>query len=89
MSRSRRFAGKNVVVFKVKAFAFGSAALGLGGRALRAFHELHRPDLFAPLLTLYVKLSLLTGGLGNSKGAVLGAVLGGVLSGVRRASSCR
>jgi branched-chain amino acid transport system permease protein len=26
-------------------------------------------------LTLYVKLSLLTGGLGNSKGAVLGAVL--------------
>jgi branched-chain amino acid transport system permease protein len=68
-------AGKNVVLFKVKAFAFGTAALGLAGALYGHFTSYIAPDLFAPLLTLYVMLSLLTGGLGNSKGAVLGAVL--------------
>jgi branched-chain amino acid transport system permease protein len=68
-------AGKNVALFKLKAFAFGSAALGLAGALYGHFTSYIAPDLFAPLLTLYVKLSLLTGGLGNSKGAVLGAVL--------------
>src|SRR5262245_22454430 len=68
-------AGKNVVLFKAKAFGFGTAALGLAGALYGHFTSYIAPDLFAPLLTLYVKLSLLTGGLGNSKGAVLGAVL--------------
>ena len=68
-------AGKNVVLFKLKAFGFGTAALGLAGALYAHFTSYIAPDLFAPLLTLYVKLSLLTGGLGNSKGAVLGAVL--------------
>jgi branched-chain amino acid transport system permease protein len=68
-------AGKNVFLFKIKAFAFGTAALGLAGALYGHFTSYIAPDLFAPLLTLYVKLSLLTGGLGNSKGAVLGAVL--------------
>jgi len=68
-------AGKNVVLFKVKAFAFGTAALGFAGALYGHFTSYIAPDLFAPLLTLYVKLSLLTGGLGNSRGAVLGAVL--------------
>jgi branched-chain amino acid transport system permease protein len=68
-------AGKNVVLFKMKAFAFGTAALGLAGALYGHFTSYIAPDLFAPLLTLYVTLSLLTGGLGNSAGAVLGAVL--------------
>ena len=68
-------AGKNVVLFKAKAFGFGTAALGLAGALYGHFTSYIAPDLFAPLLTLYVKLSLLTGGLGNTKGAVLGAVL--------------
>src|SRR5207244_5031904 len=68
-------AGKNVVLFKAKAFAIGSGAIGLAGALYGHFTSYIAPDLFAPLLTLYIKLSLLTGGLGNSKGAVLGAVL--------------
>jgi branched-chain amino acid transport system permease protein len=68
-------AGKDVVMFKVKAFAFGTAALGLAGALYGHFSSYIAPDLFAPLLTLYVKLSLLAGGLGNSLGAVVGAVL--------------
>jgi len=68
-------AGKNVVMFKVKAFAVGTAALGLSGALYGHFTSYIAPDLFAPLLTLYIKLSLLAGGLGNNFGAVVGAVL--------------
>jgi len=68
-------AGKNVVTFKVKAFAVGTAALGLAGALYGHFTSFIAPDLFAPLLTLYVKLSLLAGGLGNNVGAIVGAVL--------------
>lgn len=68
-------AGKNVVMFKVKAFAVGTAALGLSGALYGHFTSYIAPDLFAPLLTLYIKLSLLSGGLGNNVGAVVGAVL--------------
>jgi branched-chain amino acid transport system permease protein len=68
-------AGKNVVMFKIKAFAVGTAALGLAGALYAHFTSFIAPDLFAPLLTLYVKLSLLVGGLGNNIGAIVGAVL--------------
>jgi branched-chain amino acid transport system permease protein len=68
-------AGKNVTMLKVKAFAFGTAALGLAGALYGHFTSYIAPDLFAPLLTLYVILALLAGGLGNNKGAVFGAVV--------------
>jgi len=68
-------AGKNVVLFKAKAFAIGSGALGLAGALYGHFTSFIAPDLFAPLLTLYIKLSLLAGGLGNNVGAIVGAVL--------------
>ena len=68
-------AGKSAVLFKVKAFAFGTACLGLAGALYGHYTSYIAPDLFAPLLTLYVKLSLLAGGLGNNRGAIVGAVL--------------
>jgi len=68
-------AGKNVTRLKVKAFAFGTAALGLAGALYGHFTSYIAPDLFEPLLTLYVILALLAGGLGNNKGAVFGAVV--------------
>ncbi len=68
-------AGKNVVAFKVKAFAIGTAALGAAGALYGHFTSYIAPDLFAPLLTLYIKLSLLAGGLGNNIGAIVGSVL--------------
>jgi branched-chain amino acid transport system permease protein len=68
-------AGKDVTKFKVKAFAFGTGALGLGGALYGHFTSYIAPDLAAPLLTLYVKLALLAGGLGNNKGALLGAIV--------------
>ena len=67
-------AGKHVAMFKVKAFALGAAALGLAGALYGHYTSYIAPDIFVPLLTLYIKLALLTGGLGNNRGAVLGAV---------------
>src|SRR5947208_5520178 len=67
-------AGKHVAMFKVKAFAIGAAALGLAGALYGHYTSYIAPDIFVPLLTLYIKLALLTGGLGNNRGAVLGAV---------------
>jgi branched-chain amino acid transport system permease protein len=66
-------AGKPVVAFKVKAFALSAATLGLAGALYGHYTSYVAPDIFAPLLTIYVMLSLLAGGVGNNKGAVLGA----------------
>jgi len=68
-------AGKHVLAFKVKAFAIGSALLGLAGALYGHYTSYIAPDIFVPLLTLYIKLSLLAGGVGNNKGAILGAVV--------------
>ena len=67
-------AGKHVTLFKVKAFAIGSAALGLAGALYAHYSSYIAPDIFVPLLTLYIKLALLTGGLGNNRGAIVGAI---------------
>ena len=66
-------AGKHVTLFKVKAFAVGSAALGLAGALYAHYTSYIAPDSFVPLFTLYIKLALLVGGLGNNRGAIVGA----------------
>jgi len=67
-------AGKHVALFKVKAFAIGAGALGLAGALYAHYTSYIAPDIFVPLFTLYIKLALLAGGLGNNRGAVIGAV---------------
>lgn len=66
-------AGKHVTAFKVKAFAIGAAALGLAGALYAHYTSYIAPDLFVPLLTLYIKLALLAGGVGTNRGALIGA----------------
>jgi branched-chain amino acid transport system permease protein len=68
-------AGKNVALFKIQAFGLGSAFMGLGGALYAHYTSYISPDLFVPLLTLYVKMSLLLGGVGNNRGAITGAVI--------------
>jgi branched-chain amino acid transport system permease protein len=67
-------AGKYIIGFKVRAFAFGSAVLGLAGALYGHYTSYIAPDIFVPLLTLYIKLALLVGGVGNNWGAIVGAV---------------
>ncbi|MEJ1978002.1 MAG: branched-chain amino acid ABC transporter permease [Acetobacteraceae bacterium] len=68
-------AGKWVIAYKVQAFAIGCAALGMAGALYAHYTSYIAPDIFVPLLTLYIKLSLLSGGVGNNRGAIVGAVL--------------
>jgi branched-chain amino acid transport system permease protein len=68
-------AGKRVIAFKVKAFALSAGALGLAGALYGHYNSYVAPDFFSPLLTIYIVLALLAGGVGNNAGAVLGAVL--------------
>lgn len=68
-------AGKNVQLYKVLAFAIGSGIVGLAGGLYAHYTSFIAPDLFMPLLTLYIKLALLAGGVGSNRGAIVGAGL--------------
>jgi branched-chain amino acid transport system permease protein len=68
-------AGKPVRRYKVQAFTIGAGLLGLAGAAYAHFTSYVAPDIFRPLLTIYIFLALTAGGTGNTKGAVLGAFL--------------
>ena len=68
-------AGKDVKAFKIRAFAISAGAIGLAGALYAHYTSYIAPDLFVPLFTLYIKLALLAGGLGNNRGAVVGAFL--------------
>ena len=82
-------AGKNVRAVQGQGVrASARAALGLAGALYGHFTSYIAPDLFAPLLTLYIKLSLLAGGLGNTRGRC-SAPCWSCSSSSRRASSCR
>lgn len=67
------FSGKDVLVFKVKAFAIGGAIAGLAGALYGHYSSYIVPELYAPLLTIYIFLALTAGGVGNNWGAVIGA----------------
>lgn len=67
-------AGKNVKRFRVQAFALGAAILGLAGAFYAHYTSYIAPDIFRPLITIYIFLALTAGGTGNATGAVLGAI---------------
>lgn len=68
-------AGKNVVRFKLKTFALSTAIAGAAGALYGHYTSFIAPDVFAPLLTIYIFLALTIGGTGNARGAVLGAFI--------------
>ncbi|MEM8728973.1 MAG: branched-chain amino acid ABC transporter permease [Pseudomonadota bacterium] len=67
-------AGKPIKRYKVEAFALGAAILGLAGAFYAHYTSYIAPDIFRPLITIYIFLALTAGGTGNTTGAVIGAV---------------
>jgi len=67
------FAGKDVVKFKAKAFAIGGALAGLAGALYAHYASYIVPEIYVPLLTIYIFLALTAGGIGNNFGAIVGA----------------
>src|SRR5213594_1459313 len=68
-------AGKHVIRFKVEAFAVSAGVLGVAGALWAHYTSFIAPDVFVPLLTIYIVLALTAGGTGNNWGAVVGAFL--------------
>jgi len=68
-------AGKNVMRFKTEAFALSAAIAGLAGALYGHFTSYIAPDLFQPLITVYIFLAVTAGGTGRPSGALLGAFL--------------
>lgn len=68
-----RVAGKSVHAFKVRAFAIGGGLMGVAGALYGHYTSFVAPDLFRPLITIYVFLALTAGGTGSNLGAVVGS----------------
>jgi branched-chain amino acid transport system permease protein len=68
-------AGKPVLAFKAQAFALSAAIAGLAGALYGHFTSYIAPDLFLPLITIYIFLAVASGGTGNPKGSLVGAYL--------------
>jgi branched-chain amino acid transport system permease protein len=68
-------AGKPVLSFKMQAFMLGSGLAGLAGAMYAHFNAYIAPDLFTPLITIYIFLAVTAGGYTRPGGAIIGAVL--------------
>src|SRR6516162_5021090 len=66
-------AGKPVLRFKMEAFALSAAIAGLAGALYGHFTSYIAPDLFLPLITVYIFLAVASGGVGSPAGALVGA----------------
>jgi branched-chain amino acid transport system permease protein len=68
-------AGKPVLRFKTEAFALSAGIAGLAGALYGHFTSYIAPDLFLPLITVYIFLAVASGGTGRPAGALLGAYM--------------
>lgn len=68
-------AGKKIVRFKAQAFMLGASIAGLAGALYGSYTSYISPDLFLPLITIYVFLAATAGGNTRAVGATVGAYL--------------
>jgi branched-chain amino acid transport system permease protein len=71
--------GKHVARYRVEAFAFGGALMGLAGAMQAHWVGFIAPDNYEAALTFQVWTMLIVGGAGNNRGALLGAGVVSVL----------
>ncbi|MBZ9938320.1 branched-chain amino acid ABC transporter permease [Mesorhizobium sp. BR1-1-16] len=67
--------GKSVNFYRLQAFAFGGAIMGLAGAMQAHFIGFIAPDNYLSILTFQVWAMLIVGGSGNNRGALIGAVV--------------
>jgi branched-chain amino acid transport system permease protein len=68
-------AGKPVVLLKAQAFSIAAAIAALAGAIYGHYTSYVAPDIYQPLITIYVFLAVTAGGVGRPAGAFLGAYL--------------
>lgn len=67
--------GKDPARFKIQVFMFGAALAGLSGAFYAHFLTFISPEQFVPLVTFYVWMSIILGGIGSLRGALAGTLL--------------
>lgn len=65
--------GKNVLAFRLQAFAIGSAAMAAAGSLYAHYVQNISPDHFTTATAIVVWMSVIVGGAGNNRGLLLGA----------------
>ena len=66
--------GKNVFLYKIQSLTLGSALGALGGIALAIDQQNVSPDFFIPIITFYIYVIVIMGGISSIWGSVLGSV---------------
>lgn len=67
--------GKNPARFKTQVLMLGGAVGGLAGAFYAHYISLVTPDQFTPVITFYVWMAIIMGGIGRLRGAVAGGFL--------------
>lgn len=76
--------GKNVLAHRITAFAIGAAFMGAAGALYAHYIQNISPDVFMPMVAIFVWMSVILGGPGNNWGLLLGAaVVMSILEGTR------
>jgi ABC-type branched-subunit amino acid transport system permease subunit len=67
--------GKRIFRFRMLAFVFGAAYAGIAGSLWASYSGSIMPHEFIPDITFLIWVSLVIGGVGNNRGAILGTLV--------------
>jgi branched-chain amino acid transport system permease protein len=65
--------GKNVLFHRVTIFAIGSAFMGVAGALYAHYVQNISPEVFMPMVAIFIWMSVIVGGAGNNWGLLAGA----------------
>jgi branched-chain amino acid transport system permease protein len=65
--------GKNVLFHRVTIFAIGSAFMGVAGALYAHYVQNISPEVFMPMVAIFIWMSVIVGGAGNNWGLLVGA----------------
>ena len=67
--------GKDPAGYKIRVFMLGAALAGIAGAFYAHFVTFITPEQFVPLVTFYVWMSIILGGVGSLRGALVGTLV--------------
>lgn len=70
-----RALGKNPATFKTQSLMIGAAFAGLAGAFQAHYLTFIGPEMYIPLITFYVWIAIIIGGVGRIRGVVIGTVI--------------
>lgn len=65
--------GKNVFRHRVQIFALGGGFMGLAGALYAHYTQNISPEVFMPMVAMFIWMSVIVGGAGNNRGLLIGA----------------